>query len=1236
MSLRSGKTRHTQSDDREATTGYQSETVTPSMDTDDTMPGPTTPRAGVTSLQSAVVRRSTSQGAMGPPAESLLTPGTLSKRRPEKDTEHASGATTTQNEPLATVPPWTGSTCSRETGVTAHSQCRRRYAEAAQRKFAEKQRLEQEIAKNRVEQEIAKQRIAISQQQMEQEIASLNIEALRTRITNLHEAEEIEKELIAAEEEEEEHISVAGIVRQAAIPMEKTPIPQWLARAERATAEATTLTRQSNVMDGIARDFERGREQPTEGNLSPPAATALEGMLMRQTLPRDLPLFDGDPERWLVFATQLDQQTRSLTRGEVMTRLQRCLKGKAYQTVSALLCDPDQLPRIREVLEMRFGRPDILIGRLINHVRSLPSLTSDGTSSENMVDFTITVGNLISSLKSLKKPEYAYNLEILRELEGKLSGYHLTAWSEAIIEKYNGNPTLFDFGEFMSKLGRQATAVNRANWGAKPARPKAHDQKPATKKVYATDAVSSEKAFTQKRVGPQKVKAHVPPRVPIKAKCAVCETPGHDIGTCRKFMGMQTGQRRTWVKEAGACFKCLKKGHFAAICKTETVTHPLLTSTEAKPSSPHRKHAPRQNIQATNRKATNSESESDSETATSAQGKSYACTTQQEVLLRVTPVTVKGPKGSVTVLALLDEGSSVTLLESSIAQEIGIQGKKSPLILRSIAGPHTERSQLVSFDIRGSEDKQWHRMNSVRTIEQLNTPTQALKNSDWKEWKHLHGLVIPEYKGKTKLLIGMDNYRLIAPRSIVWGPPGLPTATRSLLGWTISGQVKGPRIDNGSCYLAAIEEESVDQMVTEYLSSEEAGVTARRPQQKRHAHAEATLAATTRFDNGRWETGLLWRSEGLRLPPSRIIALRRLKSLESKLKREPETAAAYCHKIKDYVEKGYARELTEEEEKERGPRTFYLPHFCVTNPNKPGKIRVVFDAAAEVNGRCLNDALETGPDLLNPLLGILLKFREKEIAFTTDIKEMFLRIKIRGKDQDSQRFLWKDLRTEGERCNLTKESCWFRGPAFLRGQDKDWPQETWAAESPDIRTVCAIRGIKPLIKFKRFSSWRRLQRCMAYVLRFIERCRRQASPRGGVILTQKELGITHNVLLTKAQEEMFPQDIGVLREGGKRRQTKSTIQPLAPPEWPRAHRAGRADRCSQRAGTNDQGARSTLQQTPHVAVAHRAASQGGSAPRKVSRRHARKHYGRHCQTGRFTPGQRKDMPAADSKSGSPP
>ena len=67
----------------------------------------------------------------------------------------------------------------------------------------------------------------------------------------------------------------------------------------------------------------------------------------------------------------------------------------------------------------------------------------------------------------------------------------------------------------------------------------------------------------------------------------------------------------------------------------------------------------------------------------------------------------------------------------------------------------------------------------------------------------------------------------------------------------------------------------------------------------------------------------------------------------------------------------------------------YIPHHAVTNSNKSGKIRVVFDAAAKDKGTLLNDKLLKGPHLFNCLIGLLITFRKGKYAVVADIELIF-------------------------------------------------------------------------------------------------------------------------------------------------------------------------------------------------------------------------------------------------------
>ncbi|XP_062538072.1 uncharacterized protein LOC134206386 [Armigeres subalbatus] len=112
--------------------------------------------------------------------------------------------------------------------------------------------------------------------------------------------------------------------------------------------------------------------------------------------------------------------------------------------------------------------------------------------------------------------------------------------------------------------------------------------------------------------------------------------------------------------------------------------------------------------------------------------------------------------------------------------------------------------------------------------------------------------------------------------------------------------------------------------------------------------------------------------------------------------------------IREYEAKGYTHKATKAEMEAADPRrVWYLPVGAVINPKKPGKVRIIWDAAAKVDGISLNSALLKGPDQLSSLPAVLFRFRLYGVALSSDIQEMFHQIRIREEDKSSQRFLWR-------------------------------------------------------------------------------------------------------------------------------------------------------------------------------------------------------------------------------------
>ena len=67
---------------------------------------------------------------------------------------------------------------------------------------------------------------------------------------------------------------------------------------------------------------------------------------------------------------------------------------------------------------------------------------------------------------------------------------------------------------------------------------------------------------------------------------------------------------------------------------------------------------------------------------------------------------------------------------------------------------------------------------------------------------------------------------------------------------------------------------------------------------------------------------------------------------------------------------------------------------------------MVFDCTARYKETSLNDQPLSGPDLINSLLGVLLRFRQEPVSLSSDNETMFHQVMVDPNDIDTLRFLW--------------------------------------------------------------------------------------------------------------------------------------------------------------------------------------------------------------------------------------
>lgn len=125
-------------------------------------------------------------------------------------------------------------------------------------------------------------------------------------------------------------------------------------------------------------------------------------------------------------------------------------------------------------------------------------------------------------------------------------------------------------------------------------------------------------------------------------------------------------------------------------------------------------------------------------------------------------------------------------------------------------------------------------------------------------------------------------------------------------------------------------------------------------------------------DEGRYEIPLPFINGSPPLKSNRKMAEQRLVKMSNKIR--PELRETYGKVFEDWEACGIIEEVPENEWEKPG---YYMPHKPVLNPSSlTTPVRPVFDASAKEKGSLSFDGgLETGPNLLEVITAILIRFR---------------------------------------------------------------------------------------------------------------------------------------------------------------------------------------------------------------------------------------------------------------------
>ena len=501
--------------------------------------------------------------------------------------------------------------------------------------------------------------------------------------------------------------------------------------------------------------------------------------------------------------------------------------------------------------------------------------------------------------------------------------------------------------------------------------------------------------------------------------CWFHRTDSHSIYKCNAFLNLTHEEKLQNMRQHGVCFNCLQPGHIAASCAIANQCDKLKISGQVC----GKRHHPCLHLERTTTPNANNP------------GIHTASNAAQEVLLAVSEVSCNDEKLSV----LWDSGANISLITHRAAASANLRGNPIDLSITKVGNQNeTIRSKRYLVPLNDANGKLWRIY--AYGIEEI---TSALKYVNMSSYaSHFSQIKIEDINrpyGTVDMLIGIDCCAILPQ---VVETVGNLQLLKNQFGYCIRGchstydnkspSIKQVKIVNGTAsYINNISVRTVTDLkkrLDDYFTVDNLGTSCTpkcggcRCGKCAHGNSNYTLQEERElahikqgitFDSERkkFTAHYPWIKDPSDLPNNIAAAEAKLKSTERRLmKMGTEHAEAYNEQMQDMVRRGIARKLSKEEiERYKGP-VHYLQHHEIIKPTSSSTpLRIVFNSSASFMGHVLNDYWAKGPDVINSLFGILLRFREQKVGLVADISKMFNSIQLAEMDQHVHRYLWRDL-----------------------------------------------------------------------------------------------------------------------------------------------------------------------------------------------------------------------------------
>lgn len=265
--------------------------------------------------------------------------------------------------------------------------------------------------------------------------------------------------------------------------------------------------------------------------------------------------------------------------------------------------------------------------------------------------FSIKVRNCVAAVKVIGLDEYLNGISITTCILSKLPPVLPSKWVDYsyTFTKHGKRPTWFDISEFLNEGATKVSSIALLNI------------------KNTTDGYHIKKKYTE---GTHTVLLNK--SCDNNEKCQYCRITQHKLQDCKKFRKALRKDRWSFVKRNRLCYKCIDSNHDRATCPAAACHVENCGQAHHKLLHYNMRQSVNINDQCVSDN-TAAEPSATPETVTNIKN------SDSKGLLKVVPVSVHGPNGIFNTSALLDDGSTVSLISAALASRAGLRGRRQKL-----------------------------------------------------------------------------------------------------------------------------------------------------------------------------------------------------------------------------------------------------------------------------------------------------------------------------------------------------------------------------------------------------------------------------------------------------------------------------------------------------------------------------------------------------------------------------